>query len=177
MEFEDGEIIMHSPAPIRHQDLVRFLTILLAGYVERHHLGSVFNGPAVVRLRPGLDDEPDIFFITTDQLKQLEENFFPGAPALIIEVVSSGSRSHDLERKAAHYCAYGVAEYWAVDGDRRTLFQHPPPKNQSDRYLVAPHREGRVESRMILGFWIDVRWLGQDPLPGAFDCLDRILSG
>jgi len=39
-----------------------FLTFLLRGYVEERGLGEVLNGPAVLRIREGVDKEPDIFF-------------------------------------------------------------------------------------------------------------------
>ena len=86
-EFEDGEIVMHSPAGTRHQHVVRFLTFLITGYVTTRRLGTVLNGPAVVRLRPGLDYEPDIFFVAHDQRGRLGKQYLAGAPALVVEVL------------------------------------------------------------------------------------------
>jgi len=40
---------------------------LLCGYVEDQGLGEVFNGPAVLRLRPGADKQPDVFFLGQDR--------------------------------------------------------------------------------------------------------------
>src|ERR671923_2837598 len=76
VEFEDGEIIVHSPVNVRHQRIVGFLTFLLHGYVETHDLGEVLNGPGVVRPRPGLDYEPDIFVVLAAQHDQFSEQYF-----------------------------------------------------------------------------------------------------
>jgi len=118
VEFEDGEVIVHSPVGVHHQRLVLFLTMLLHAFVRRRGLGQVLNGPAVVRLRPGLDYEPDIFFVPKDRLSALAQEYFGGVPDLIVEVISRGTRLHDLRTKASAYREHGVPEYWVVDPER-----------------------------------------------------------
>ncbi len=175
VEFEDGEVIVHSPASRRHQRLVRFLTMLLQAYVFRLRLGEILNGPAVVRLRPGLNYEPDLFFIPANQLSNSREDFFAGVPGLIVEVSSEGSRAHDLRTKAWAYREHGVPEYWVVDPENRVLAQHLLPADPRLPYRVVEHAQGRIEAQAIPGFWIDVAWLWQDPLPDALHCLEQIL--
>ena len=60
-EFIDGVVYMPSPVSIRHQELVFFLLSLLAGYRDERGGGTVMMGPAVLRVVPGRDLEPDIF--------------------------------------------------------------------------------------------------------------------
>jgi len=177
VEFEDGELIVHSPVNIRHQRIIRFLTFLLQGYVEARNFGEVFNGPGVVRLRRGLDYEPDIFVVAEAQRERVSEQYYSGAPALVIEVISPGSRSHDLRTKAANYREHDVPEYWAVEAEQETLYRHTQPGEQSAPYLVEPYTNGRLDSRAIAGFWIDVGWLWQEPLPRQLGCLEQILGG
>jgi Uma2 family endonuclease len=172
VEFEDEEIVVHSPATIRHQQVVRFLTFLLSGYGETQSLGNALNGPAVVRFRPGLLYEPDIFFLRTEQLAHLEAEYFSGSPTLIVEVVSRGSPAHDLKIKAASYHQHRVGEYWAVDVEKECLFQHL----LSNGYQPTPLSSGRVSSRAVPGFWIEASWLWQKPLPPSPRCLDQILT-
>lgn len=174
VEFEDGELIVHSPANIKHQRLVRFLTFLLHGYVSSRNLGEVLNGPAVVRLRPGLNYEPDIFVVGTEQRGQIEEQRFSGAPLLVVEMISPSTRNYDLRTKAMNYREHGVPEYWAVDPAQQTVDQHLLPQNASAPYVVAQHTQGRLESRAIAGLWIDVSWLWQEPLPGELPCLEQM---
>ncbi len=177
VEFEDGEVIVHSPAGVRHQDLTIFLTMLLRGYVRRRRLGQVLNGPAVVRLRPGLNYEPDIFFIPAHRMGDLGADYLSGAPRFIIEVLSEGTRSHDLHTKASAYRQHAVPEYWAVDPTRHLVIRHLLPEDQQAPYRVTEHADGRLESLAVPGFWLDVSWLWQDPLPDELSCLEQILPG
>ena len=176
VEFEDGEVIVHSPAGVQHQEVTGFLTVLQRTYVRRRKLGRVLNGPAVVRLRPGLDYEPDIFFVRADGPGQFTAQYFAGAPALIVEVTSASTRTLDIGEKAAAYCRHAVPEYWVVDLEQRTLVQHLLPDSGQGPYRVLEHRAGRVQSAAIPGFWIDIAWLWQDPLPDELHCLEQILG-
>ncbi|MCS6806450.1 MAG: Uma2 family endonuclease [Acidobacteriota bacterium] len=111
-EFEDREVIMHSPVSIRHQAITRLLTISLHVLVQRRNVGEVFNGPAVVRLRPGLNYERDICVVPVDQRDRLEKERFSGTPLLGVEVISPATRHHDLVTKALNYRKHRVAECW-----------------------------------------------------------------
>ncbi len=175
VEFEDGEVIVHSPANPRHQELTLFLSMLLQAFVGRRRLGKVLNGPAVVRLRPATNYEPDIFLIPADQLAALGKDFFSGIPSLIVEILSAGTRTHDLKTKALAYRQHGVREYWAVDHERRTFFRHLLSPDPQGPYSITEHGQGRLGSAAVPGFWIDVSWLWQDPLPDALRCLEQIL--
>ncbi len=175
VEFDDGDLIVPSPLNIHHQDLVGFLSFLLRGYVSSKGLGRVFNGPAVVRLRPGLDYEPDIFVVLAEQLAQIGKQYISGGPAFLVEVISPGGRSYDLHSKADNYRRYGVREYWAIDPETRTLHQHNLSDHDEGRYLVREYVSGRVESTVLPGFWIDASWLWQEPLPEGFSLLEELL--
>jgi Uma2 family endonuclease len=175
-EFEDGEVIMHSPASIRHQQVVAFLTFLVRGYVRARDLGEVLNGPAVVRLRPGLDYEPDLFFVPKATLRRLGDQYLSGAPALVVQVISPGTRSHDLQTKAANYHRHRVREYWAVDIENTVLIQHQRGRSAAAPYRLAWHTKGRVTSTVIPGFWLEASWLWREPLPPELECLERVLA-
>ena len=41
---------MHSPVSIRHADLLNFVHVLMANYVERHRLGVLYREVVAVRL-------------------------------------------------------------------------------------------------------------------------------
>ncbi len=173
-EFRDGEVIVHSPATPHHQRLVGFLTFLLKGYVEARNLGEGFNGPAVLRLRPGLAKEPDIFFIPQDRLRNVRERWVDGPADLIIEVSSPGTWRYDLEEKAQVYREGGVLEYWVVHPERREVIVH---RAEHPGYRVGIATEGRLASTAVPGFWIEGEWLWPHPLPPASECLGRILGG
>lgn len=176
VEFEEGEIIVPSPATARHQQLVRFLTFLLAGYARTRQRGEVLNGPAVVRLGPGLYYEPDIFFIRQDMLPYLEEKYFAGAPALVVEITSASTRNRDLKEKAAVYAQYGVEEYWVVETQAGALYQHVQTPGGTSGYRRQEYRQGKMLSQSLPGFWLDVSWLWQEPLPPELPCLQEIMD-
>lgn len=54
--------------------------------------------------------QPDVFVVC--DRKKLDDRGCHGAPDLIIEVLSPGTRQHDLVRKMNLYRRYGVREYW-----------------------------------------------------------------
>ncbi len=175
-ELEDGELIMHSPVNIRHQDIVGFLSGLLRYFNSKFDLGVVLCGPAVIRLRLGLLYEPDIFFIRKDRTNNLMEQYYSGAPDFVVEVISPSGRSHDLKTKANQYHDHGVQEYWTVDTEKRSIHQHVLPTNLTEPYTVSFHTEGKIFSTALSGFWIDAGWLWQDLLPSEAQCLEQILG-
>lgn len=175
-EFQDGELIVHSPATPGHQRMVRFLTVLLSGYVEERGLGEVFNGPAVLRLRPGADKEPDLFFLRHDHGDRVGPSRVDGPADLVIEVASAGTRSYDLGEKAQVYGDAGVAEYWAIDPARREVAVHRTGQLSQAEYRIAVLQAGRLESTAVQGFGIDVEWLWQEPLPSGPACLREVLG-
>ncbi|MCS7158434.1 MAG: Uma2 family endonuclease [Blastocatellia bacterium] len=78
--------------------------------------------------------------------------------------------------KALNYRKHGVPEYWAADPEQMVLHQHLLPEDPTVAYAVTIHTQGRVESRALSSFWIDVGWLWQDPLPDELRCLEQILT-
>ena len=170
-EFEKGELLVHSPATPRHQEIVGILAFLLRGYAEERGLGKVFTGPAVLRLREGVAKEPDIFVILNNRMENIAPTRVEGPADLVVEVASAGTRSYDMGEKAGVYQEGEVQEYWVVDPDRRAVVVHRIPGWQ-----VTTHTQGRLPSSALRGFWIEVDWLWPDPQPAALPCLQRILE-
>ncbi len=170
-EFKDGELIVHSAVNVEHQDLVLFLASLLRVFVSKKSLGKVLGGPGVFRVREDLAREPGVFFVSNERLARLREQY-AGAADFVIEVVSEGGRRRDLEEKAGEYEAAGVAEYWVVDPVSREVVVH---RLEEGRFAVQTVARGRLESTAVAGFWIQADWLWQQPMPGAYDCLQEIL--
>ena len=176
-EFIDGELIVHSPANTLHQRLVHFLTFLLSGFVQERELGEVFNGPAVLHLRAGVNTEPDMFFISRERLASVSLPFVEGLADLVIEVLSPSTRSYDLVDKARVYLEGGVKEYWVIDPRRRQVYFHTVMPSDSIGWEVQVQESGRLFSLAVPGFWIDVDWLWQEPLPRATAMLREVLRG
>jgi Uma2 family endonuclease len=76
--------------------------------------------PLPVRLWPGKIREPDIFFIAKAHEDRIGERVC-GVPDLIVEVISSSTLKTDRMEKFEEYAKAGVAEYWLVDPQARTI--------------------------------------------------------
>ncbi|WP_376790768.1 Uma2 family endonuclease [Thermoflexus sp.] len=172
-EFVHGELIMHSPATAEHQDLGGFLYWLLRGYCEAKGWGKVLTGPAALRVLPDVIREPDVFVVPPEEVEKVRGVPLEVRPALVVEVTSPATRGMDLGEKAAEYREAGIPEYWVVDHERREVVVHRIAGAERE---VVRMREGTLIGQAVPGFWLEVEWLFQEPLPPAEACLRRILA-
>jgi Uma2 family endonuclease len=120
-EIIDGELFV-TPSPNRaHQRLVLRLATALNSFVEAHTAGEVYVAPFDVLFNELNVVIPDVLFVSAARLDAIERNGVHGAPDLVIEVLSPGTRRVDLTRKKVLYEQRGAEEYWLVDPEARTL--------------------------------------------------------
>lgn len=110
-ELLNGELIV-SPAPIPlHQRASRAIARILDRACPAHL--EVFVAPIDYEIAPDTSLQPDIAVMRradVDPLKPLSK------PALlIVEIISTGSRKLDLERKPPAYACSGADLYWTFD--------------------------------------------------------------
>ena len=166
-EYVDGEVIVHTPASTRHNDMMWFLGTLLNMFVTHHDLGRILGPELQVRLRPGLRRVPDLLFVAKARTDVIHENHIEGAPDLVIEIVSPDSVVRDWREKYFEYEAVGVQEYWVIDPQTRRMDTYR--LTDEGRYTVVPFEEGVYRSQAIPDFWLRSDWLWQDPLPNVLD--------
>lgn len=161
-EWVDGEVVMSSPASLQHQDITDFLTSILRLFVEHYHLGIVISAPFQMKLKQGR--EPDILYISNDHRELLKRTFLQGPADLVVEVTSPESVERDRGTKFLEYEAGGVAEYWLIDPLRRQAECYQ--LNEQGRYAIAfSGASGIYRASVLPGFWLQIEWLWQDPLP------------
>ncbi|MBL7064197.1 MAG: Uma2 family endonuclease [Anaerolineae bacterium] len=155
VEFINGEVIVQSPAKLRHTTASRNLLTLLHIYVSKHNLGLVGHEKVLVTLTRN-DYEPDIVYFgpekaqsfTPDQMK------FP-APDLVVEILSPSTENNDRGIKFLDYAAHGVAEYWIVDPDAEMVEQYVL---EGEIYRLRVKTDtGVIRSLVIEGFAILAR--------------------
>ncbi len=113
--IEGVHYVTPSPAT-RHQQLSGRLFLAIGSYLEAHpEAGHLFYAPFDVIFSRWDVVEPDLLFIAADQLEILTNVNVQGAPALVIEILSPGTRQRDLGIKRALFERGGVREYWVVD--------------------------------------------------------------
>ncbi len=81
----------------------------------RTGLGRVFLFPLDVLFTKWDVVEPDLLFVSADQDGILTPKNVQGPPALVVEVLSPGTRKTDEQIKRRLFDRGGVREYWIVD--------------------------------------------------------------
>jgi Uma2 family endonuclease len=163
-EWVDGKVINLSPPIETHQDVSDFLTALLRHFVEDYGAGRVLSAPFLMRTGPGLPGrEPDILFVSNDNIDRLKRTHLEGPADLVVEIISPESRQRDRGDKFIEYQQGGVREYWLLDPESmRAEFY----TLESDAYVAIPVEDnGAFRSRVLPGLWLRVEWLFQRPLP------------
>lgn len=152
--------------PVRrtHQKLQLFLSRLLSTWVEESGIGGEVLGPEfAMRLARPSGREPDVLYVSAEQLPQLRETFLDGPAALCVEVVSPESADRDFNDKFQEYEAAGVPEYWLVDPDDHGVFFYRLAEN--GRYRRILPTEGVFVSEAVPGLALCPTWLWQESLP------------
>jgi Uma2 family endonuclease len=112
-----------TPSPnLDHQELVGRLHLAIGNFLAtRRHLGRAFVSPLDVVISNYDVVEPDLLFVAGDQQSILTEANVQGPPALVIEVLSPGTRRRDQGIKRKLFDEKGVREYWMVDPKGRRV--------------------------------------------------------
>ena len=115
-ELIDGEHYVTPSPNTRHQRLVGRLYAGFVLYLRDHpDAGEAFLAPFDVVFSHYDVVEPDLLFIAADQGEILTDKHVRGAPAIVIEVLSPGTRKVDEQAKRQLFERGGVREYWLVD--------------------------------------------------------------
>jgi len=130
--FPEGDRLRHeliagehfvTPSPTnRHQELSMRLTLSIGVHLEGHsEQGKLYAAPFDVVMTPYDVVEPDLLVVLGDQLHILTEANVKGAPGLVVEILSPGTRKRDQTLKRQLFDREGVREYWMVDPDRNQV--------------------------------------------------------
>lgn len=118
-EVVRGELFVTPPPSTRHEELVSVIADILRKYIEPTTLGVLRLGKSAVVLEDS-QVEPDILVRARIFPTPATWDEMP-TPFLIVEVLSPSTRQRDLITKRSLYLDAGVAEYWIVDADTRTI--------------------------------------------------------
>lgn len=121
-EIIDGKLEALSPGPsFDHQSISGELEYLLQQGCKSDYV--ILHAPLDVIFSQTVVLQPDVIMIHRSRLYIVTKRGIEGPPDLVIEIVSPGSRKRDKVVKAKKYAEYGVAEYWIVDPEAKTLEQ------------------------------------------------------
>jgi Uma2 family endonuclease len=118
LELIDGDIIeKRAPQKSSHFSTIEYSAdALAAAFGAGHHVRR--QGPIVVS--PTSEPEPDIVVVAGDKSEYVGRHPRPDEVLLLVEV-SDATLSLDRGRKAALYARAGIADYWIVNVNARTL--------------------------------------------------------
>jgi Uma2 family endonuclease len=136
-----------SPSPSTiHQRALSRLNRMLDRFVLDHGLGEVFFAPFDILLPEGIAEpvQPDLVFIRAGEEPGDDTQNFQGVPALVVEVLSPGTRRYDLGTKLGAYLEAGIPEVWFADPVAATIRVHGLSEDRK-RYLELS-RGGQGES-------------------------------
>ena len=134
-ELLQGELIM-SPAGSEHGMICVRLVVELEQYIRRHKLGALFDSSTGFRLDPESCLSPDVAFVSKSRLAGLKRpprGFFPGAPDLVIEVLSPSDTAERMHEKLFQYFAHGARLAWVINPAERNALVYRSP--EADRLL------------------------------------------
>jgi Uma2 family endonuclease len=153
-EIIDGEHYVTPSPATRHQAIARNLTGLLFSFLRGRHVGTIFHAPYDVVLSPHDVVEPDLLFVSAARLAILTEANAQGAPDLVVEILSPGSRRRDEIVKRDLYERSGVTEYWIVDPEAETVkvFRRDAKGGAFERPELLSQRHGdKLTTPLIAG--------------------------
>lgn len=150
-ELVDGRLeVLPMPSMLHQLIVIFFLDRIREHLSRRSQQGLTLMAPLPVHLFPGTIREPDILYVSPENLPTPDEPY-PSKIDVAIEVVSEGKDAYqrDYEQKRIDYARAGVSEYWIVD----------PQKNlitvlglEGDQYtLLGEYQKGDTASGNYFG--------------------------
>lgn len=173
-ELIDGVIVMPSPAYDPHENVQGFIFSVLRIYANSRDLGIVRGSRTALKM--GIEYhayEPDILFVSRARSDIVKDQGVFGAPDLVIEILSRGTKSLDRGLKRRIYAATGVAELWLIDPDgekRSRFYQRSSPTGEMVEVRLV---DGMLRSTTVPGFFLRAEWLWppSGKLPNELDVL------
>ncbi|MBI2320643.1 MAG: Uma2 family endonuclease [Chloroflexi bacterium] len=120
-EVIDGELFMTPSPSWKHQEALMKLSAYLALWVFPRQLGRLVQAPLGVVLDAETAVQPDLLYVSRERGGIISERGVEGAPDLVVEVLSPRTVARDRGIKMRRYAAAGIAHYWIVDPEARTV--------------------------------------------------------
>ncbi len=153
-EIIDGELYVSKQPHWHHQATCGRIFALLDAWSLAGGLGEASLAPGVI-FADDDDVAPDVVWASADRLADALDKAgkFYGVPELAVEVLSPGALNErrDREAKLKLYSRRGVAEYWIVDWQVRTIDQY---RRRNDLLVLVAQLSGEavLSSPILPGF-------------------------
>ncbi len=119
-ETVHGELLVTPSPRAIHQYVAGELFARLHQYLKQYPLGLVFASPADISWAPDVLVQPDVFVVDRTQAATMDWVRMRSL-LLAVEVLSPSTRRQDRFAKRRVYQENGVATYWVVDPQQRSV--------------------------------------------------------
>jgi Uma2 family endonuclease len=152
-ELIDGEHYVTPSPNMKHQAISGNLFFMIRSWLEQHPVGRIFYAPFDVVFTNFDVVEPDLLYMSHARAEQvLTAKHVTGAPEIVVEIGSPGTRKRDETIKRRLYERSGVSEYWVIDPDLELVRVYSNQDGQFGRprelsaeagdVLTTPHLDG-----------------------------------
>jgi Uma2 family endonuclease len=152
-ELIDGEHYVTPSPNLKHQAISGNLHFMVRSWLEQHPVGRIFYAPFDVVFTNFDVVEPDLLYMSHARAAQvLTAEHVTGAPEIVVEIGSPGTRKRDETIKRRLYERSGVSEYWVIDPDLELVRVYVNQEGQFGRprelsaeagdVLTTPHLDG-----------------------------------
>ena len=159
-EIIDGELFVNAAPVPQHQRIVCNLLFEFMLYFRAHGGGEVIPSPMDVKFDETNIVEPDIIVIKSERAAIVGPKNVQGAPSLVVEVLSDGTRRNDEIKKRKLYDQGGVDEYWIVDGELELVKIYRRTAAAFERVAeIGTEEGGAITTPLFPEFSLDIRTL------------------
>lgn len=147
-------IYMPSPFDI-HQKILGKLHVKTYLHVESNNLGEVRFAPLDVKFDKQSIVQPDLLFISNER-KAIIQKHIVGAPDLVVEIISRGTKSTDEKEKKEIYGKYNVLEYWIIYPNKAVIEVFNNKKGKLEKTATIT-KEGLIPSKVLPNLSLDLK--------------------
>jgi Uma2 family endonuclease len=147
-ESAEDEPALKTPGHLRHNRIRDFIAFRLRQFLETNPLGEVVVDTEF-QLRPNVVRIPDIAFVTSEHIKEVNADLPISAPlTLAIEVVFPNDGAADLVEKIDEYLRAGALSVWVIYPNMLEAHIFRPDANPR----ILKDQELLSEEKLLPGF-------------------------
>lgn len=150
-ELVDGEHYVTASPNLRHQRISGTLFAFINSWLEEHSIGRIYYAPLDVVFTNFDVVVPDLLYLSNERMSRIATaQNLRGAPELVVEIGSPGTRGRDETIKRRLYERCGVDEYWIVDPEAEVVRVSRREGERFGRVLELSRDTGDVLTTRLL---------------------------
>ncbi|MEW6279798.1 MAG: Uma2 family endonuclease [Candidatus Eremiobacterota bacterium] len=147
-EVVRGELIELTPPGCEHGEIQVNVASLLKGYAKQVGGRVLTESGVYLERQPDTVRGPDVSFYSPGKLETVPTGFSCVVPDLVVEIISPGDSSQEVEGRLQEYLAAGVRRVWLLYPRTRTVYVH----GQGRQVYRCDERDTLVDEEVLPGF-------------------------